>query len=88
MLLHRIQRDGSHQREAFKGRVVPEFHSKSESTCPICRSQKVLFSKFQGILEHTIFRFLSIYPFWCNGCDSRFYLFSKSSFIRQESQLQ
>jgi hypothetical protein len=81
MLLDWIQRQKLRHADRSK-------HAGYESACPICRSQKVLFSSFQGIPERTIFRFLSIYPFWCNACESRFYLFSKPSFSRQGSELQ
>jgi hypothetical protein len=87
MLLHRLHRDELRHGDYPKSVVKPKLHAEVESACPICRSRKVLFSNFQGILERTVFRFLRIYPFWCNACDTRFYLFSKTSFSRQGSEL-
>lgn len=88
MKLRNIITNESRQRSGRRFSVLPKFHSELESACPICHSRQVLFSKFQGILELTIFRLLSIYPFWCNACDTRFYLFSKAIYSRQGSELR
>ena len=88
MLSQRHQRNESRCGKNTKAAAIPDSNAKLGSACPICRSQSVILLKFQGILERTVFRFLSIYPFWCNACDARFYLFSKPSFGPQGSDLQ
>jgi hypothetical protein len=59
---------------------------KSESACPMCRSQRVAPSRFQGILESIIWKFLDIHPFRCDTCNSRFYLFSTVNVSGQQSE--
>jgi len=47
----------------------------STVSCPACRSAQVCKADYDGILEQTILRILSICPFFCPVCDTRFYLF-------------
>lgn len=56
-----------------------------ESLCPVCRSRGISLSGFHGILERLLLRIMKIYPFWCDACHRRFYLFfPKSNLCHQE----
>jgi len=50
-------------------------YSEVEANCPVCRSRKIQSMSYQGILERIFLRLMRIYPFWCNNCFRRFYLF-------------
>lgn len=63
-----------------------QMNVECESTCPVCRSQKVHSSRFQGVLECALLRILNIHPYWCGACDSRFYLFAQPNFSRQNPE--
>lgn len=65
---------------------MTQSHSTLDSTCPVCRSREVRSASFHGIAERVLLRLMRIYPFWCNDCFRRFYLFfPKPQLCRQES---
>jgi hypothetical protein len=55
------------------------------SLCPVCRSRGISLSGFHGILERFVLGITKVYPFWCNACHRRFFLFfPKSNLCDQE----
>jgi transposase-like protein len=57
-------------------------------SCPACRSAQVYKGDYDGILEQTVLRILSICPFLCQVCDTRFYLFLAATRNRWPERLQ
>lgn len=56
-------------------------------SCPACRSARICRAEYDGILEHTILRILTICPFLCQTCDMRFYMFPVSSAAPRSERL-
>jgi hypothetical protein len=43
-------------------------------TCPYCEDQKVYRQRARGIIERYLIRAFRFVPYWCAGCDRRFYV--------------
>lgn len=47
--------------------------------CPHCQSDQIYRQRARGIIERHVVRAFRFYPFWCAGCDRRFYLRAEKS---------
>lgn len=56
-------------------------------SCPSCRSPRVYNSEYDGMVEEAILRIVDIFPFACQACGMRFYMFSAESMARHEEPL-
>jgi hypothetical protein len=57
-------------------------------SCPSCRSARVCNAEYDGIIEETILRIVDIFPFACQVCGMRFYMFSVESMAMDQKTLQ
>jgi hypothetical protein len=54
--------------------------------CPVCGSKRVNRSKRRGIVERMFFRLVSLKPFRCEACDTRFFRSSITTPLLQPKQ--
>jgi hypothetical protein len=64
----------------------PELYTNTIPACPNCRSPQVFKLYDHAIVERIILYIVNLYPFLCDACHRRFYLFHpKSRIFRHES---
>jgi DNA-directed RNA polymerase subunit RPC12/RpoP len=47
--------------------------------CTYCGSDEIYRQRPRGLIERHIFKVLHFLPYWCAGCDKRFYIRSRKS---------
>jgi len=57
-------------------------------SCPSCRSTRVCNAEYDGIVEEAILRIVDLFPFACQACGMRFYIFSVESMAMDQEPLQ
>ena len=57
----------------------PGFLRKSSHICTHCGSDEIYRQRTRGLIERHIFKALHFLPYWCAGCDKRFYVRSHKS---------
>jgi hypothetical protein len=56
------------------GQLLPRMgKSKQSKFCPYCHSARVHRSRRSTLLEQTLLRVISLYPYRCEDCDLRFF---------------
>jgi DNA-directed RNA polymerase subunit RPC12/RpoP len=50
---------------------------KSAKECPYCESERVRRSRRSGALEKSLGRILFLYPYRCEACDGRYFMFGR-----------
>lgn len=57
--------------------IIPRPAGQQSKYCPYCHSDDVRRSHRQGILEKSLGRVLSLYPYRCEACDGRYFILGR-----------